>query len=162
MAVYRDNPRYIIVGEAPSLFRNQPGLTFGGKSRPVFEEFLKELGVTREDVYSTNMAHCIIPEEQAGDLDACLPFLKEEISMINCSHVILMGRPVVKRMLGEDYPLSGYSVNYLGKTYYCIWHPMSVVYRPEMYETYIQAARKIKDAESSVRTVMTLDKWFSQ
>jgi uracil-DNA glycosylase family 4 len=96
--------RVMLVGEAPGADEDRQGLPFVGQSGQLLDKMLATIGLTRENFYITN----IIPWRPPGnrqptpaEADACLPFVKRHIDLVNPDFLILVGGVAVKTLLGS-------------------------------------------------------------
>ena len=143
--------KLMFIGEAPSIHRDF-NLPFGMKSRKVFEEILTELGQTRETVWTTNVVKCIRLHKHTGILEKCVPYLREEIDIINPESIILFGREVVDTVMqmftvkpsDVRIPLNGHCVNHKEYRFITMYHPMTVIYHPEFRNVYFNIVKKIE------------------
>ena len=140
--------KIMCIGEAPSKHRNF-NETFGMKSKPIFEEFLKRCGLTRNDVWITNVVKCIILHEKTGDPEKCKEFILEEIDIVDPELIILFGKTATKAILGENHRF-GEVIRTLDRVYYCVPHPMVCIYRPAEKENYMRYADKIRSIVDSI------------
>ena len=163
---FRDIPRFIkdraydvmVVGWAPSLYRTEPGDTFGAKSKNVYANFLRNLGYIRKDVYGTNLIKCTIPRFAHGHVENCIHFLWKEIKMVDPKIVALFGRNVQRSVLKSEYPLAGHIIARSGRTFISLWHPMAVVRGRVSEKAFLTASLKIKS--ELLRSKGTLTRWM--
>jgi DNA polymerase len=89
------NARIVLIGEAPGKNEDQTGKAFQGKAGDVLNELLEVSGLTRDDVYITNILKCRPPknhdpsEEQIG---ACLDYLWQQLKCLQPQIIGTMGK----------------------------------------------------------------------
>ena len=127
--------RIMLVGEAPGYQEEKEREPFVGPAGQKLNDILKAMGVSREEVYISNIVKFRpatanqttnnrkpSPEE----MDCCLPFVKAEIGIIRPECIIALGGTAAEGLLR----LSGSVTNMRGK-----WHdldgtPVRVTYHP--------------------------------
>lgn len=119
---------YVIIGEAPSLHKEGPGKPFGAKSWPIYQALLKELGLTNEDVWVTNVVKCTLPWNAVGNRHYCRKFLTRELDIIKPKYIIVLGRKPADLLARPGIALTGSSWQGNGSTCFALPHPMSVHY----------------------------------
>ena len=144
LPIYTDEPRAVLVGEAPSLYRTEPGITFGGRSKEVYEAFLDAANLDRSEVYGTNVVKCALTRKRVGVHKNCVRWLFRELEILKVHSVIVFGRSAIeavggpssiKMTTGEFY---SHDIRFL--TYP---HPMLAIYHPEARESYIAGASSL-------------------
>ncbi|HZE22020.1 MAG TPA: uracil-DNA glycosylase, partial [Desulfobaccales bacterium] len=77
--------RLMFVGEAPGAEEDEQGVPFVGAAGQLLNRMLSKLGLSREEVYITNVVKSRPPgnrDPEADEIAACIPFLKEQIGAI--------------------------------------------------------------------------------
>ncbi|MBN2334981.1 uracil-DNA glycosylase [Candidatus Bathyarchaeota archaeon] len=88
-----DSP-LVLVGEAPGRKEDESGLPFVGSAGKLLDRLLGEAGLTREDVFITNIVKCRPPKNRRpkkGEVDACERFIAEQLDIIRPRVVAPMG-----------------------------------------------------------------------
>ena len=88
------NGKVMIIGEAPGYYEDKHGVPFVGNSGQLLDTMLNLIGLTRKDVYITNVIKCRPPNNRnplAVEINNCLPHLIEEIKTIKPKIIILLG-----------------------------------------------------------------------
>lgn len=86
--------RVLIVGEAPGKNEDLQGKPFVGAAGKFLDELLEVAQLKREDVFIANVLKCRPPSNrnpQAGEIEACAPFLREQTQSINPWIIVTMG-----------------------------------------------------------------------
>jgi Uracil-DNA glycosylase len=84
----------MIVGEAPGASEDETGRPFVGAAGQLLTEALARLGVSRGDVYITNVVKCRPPNNRAPtreEVEACLPYLLRQITLLRPRRIIALG-----------------------------------------------------------------------
>jgi len=95
-----------LIGEAPGENEDREGEPFVGKSGHKLDEWLSLVGLSREHLYITNLLKCRPPEnkfpEETGKeapTTQCLPYLREQLRIVNPLAIVLMGKQAVHHVL---------------------------------------------------------------
>lgn len=93
--------KIMFVGEAPGKWgAGQIGIPFTrDRSGRFFQDCLGECGLTKEDVYVTNIVKCC-PEDNRTpyptEINNCKEYLMQEIVTVNPTYIIPLGRPATQ------------------------------------------------------------------
>jgi DNA polymerase len=92
----------MLIGEAPGADEDREGIPFVGLSGKLLNKMLSSIGLSRSEVYITN----IIPWRPPGNRQptiqetaSCLPFIQRHIELINPKVLILVGGTASKTLL---------------------------------------------------------------
>jgi uracil-DNA glycosylase family 4 len=90
------NPEATIfmIGQAPGEVEDREGMLFAGPSGVLFDQLLTCAGLQRRDIYLTNLIKCFLPKSRRPsrpELDACCPYLIEEIRMVSPRILVPLG-----------------------------------------------------------------------
>ena len=140
--------KVMFVGEAPGYWEDQKGLPFVGRAGKVLDELLREIGLSRDEVYITNIVKCRPPENRdptEEEIKACSPYLDRQIDIIRPKVIVPLGRHSMRYILEkfgfEPEPISRVH----GKTFEAhtlfgrivimpAYHPAAALYRPQIRE----------------------------
>jgi uracil-DNA glycosylase family 4 len=114
----------MFIGEAPGFHEDKQGEPFVGAAGQLLTRMLGEvLGVARDDIYIANVIKCRPPgnrDPQEDEIDACTPWLVEQVSLIQPRVIVTLGNFATKfvlqtaqgitRMRGRAYPWHGRTV----------------------------------------------------
>ena len=113
----------MFIGEAPGLHEDRQGEPFVGAAGQLLTRMLGEIGLRREDVYIANVVKCRPPGNRdplPAEIEACTPWLIEQIGLIQPVLVVTLGNFATKFVLqtqrgitsmrGSVYPWHGRSV----------------------------------------------------
>lgn len=94
----------MIVGEGPGQNEDETGIPFVGKAGQLLDKILASVTLTEADVYICNIVKCRPPENRTpatDEMDACRPYLLEQIRMVNPKIVLLTGASAVRGLTGD-------------------------------------------------------------
>lgn len=87
--------RIMLIAEAPGKWEDSKGVPLIGKTGEETDWLLARHGIQRSDIYVTNVVKCRPKDNKdpkPHQLDACIPWLEEELRMVQPKLVISMGR----------------------------------------------------------------------
>jgi uracil-DNA glycosylase family 4 len=129
-----DSP-LMFVGEAPGADEDEQGEPFVGKAGQLLTKIIETMGLSRADVYIANILKCRpdTPEQSAGnrkptpdEMATCLPYLHEQIDLIQPKVLVALGGTAVEGLLGKTIGIT--KLRGTWKTYRNI--PLMPTYHP--------------------------------
>jgi uracil-DNA glycosylase len=87
--------RIMLIGEAPGWNEDQQGRPFVGAAGRFLEELLASAGMTRGEVFITNVVKSRPPGNRdplPDEIAACAPFLERQIEVIDPDVIVTLGR----------------------------------------------------------------------
>jgi len=126
------NARYMFIGQSLHEPGAQSGLPFALGSGYLIDAALRLVGLDRHDVFLTNAVHCH-PERNAPgtpeQLNACLPYLAEEISIVEPDMILCLGNDAKGSVtkIAERHTLTGKIGGKDGPIVACLIHPAAVL-----------------------------------
>ncbi len=118
------NADLIFIGEGPGFHEDRQGEPFVGAAGQLLTRMLGEIGLAREHVYIANVIKCRPPgnrDPQLDEIDACTPWLVEQISLIQPKLVVTLGNFATKYVLQTQRGITSMR----GKVYG--WHGRKVI-----------------------------------
>ncbi len=97
--------RLMIVGEAPGKNEDLHGEPFVGAAGALLDELLAGIDVTRPEVYIANVLKCRPPanrDPRPDEIEACKPYLQDQIRMIGPEVVMTLGNFATKLLLRTE------------------------------------------------------------
>ena len=85
----------LLVGEAPGRSEDEQGRPFVGRSGKLLDELLAEAGLTRGDVFITNVVKARPPgnrDPRADEVAHHMPWLEQQLALIRPRVIITVGR----------------------------------------------------------------------
>jgi DNA polymerase len=125
----------MFIGEAPGADEDRRGEPFVGRAGELLTKIIKAMGFERSDVYIANVLKCRpdMPPGSSGnrpptpdEMQTCLPYLTEQIDLIQPKVLVALGATAVEGLLGTR----GVMRELRGK-----WHshqetPLMITYHP--------------------------------
>ena len=98
----------LIVGEGPGHDEDLRGEPFVGRSGQLLARMLAAIGLTREQVYITNIVKCRPPnnrDPRAEEAQQCRVYLDAQIRLLAPKVILSVGRVSAQNLLGSNLPL---------------------------------------------------------
>lgn len=95
----------MFVGEAPGETEDRVGRPFVGPAGQKLDEMVRAMGLRREDVYIANVLKSRPPENRTplqSEVDACGPYLVDQIRIIRPRVLVTLGGPATKLLLATE------------------------------------------------------------
>jgi len=129
----------IFVGEAPGRNEDKNGEPFVGVAGKKLSIALNEAGISRDDVYITNIVKCRPPNNRVpntDERDTCQEYLKQEISIIKPKIICILGNTAFNSILGgsEITKFRGKIVRKDNQLYFLTVHPAATIYNQGLIE----------------------------
>lgn len=99
----------MFIGEAPGREEDIQGLPFVGDAGKLLTRLIERMGFRREEVYIGNIIKCRPPlnrDPQEEEINACMPFIKEQIRIISPRVIMSLGRVSAQTLIGLKTPIS--------------------------------------------------------
>jgi uracil-DNA glycosylase family 4 len=135
----------MFVGEAPGAEEDRQGLPFVGRAGQLLNQMLEEIGLSREDVFIANVLKSRPPgnrDPQPGEIEACEPYLWEQVRLIEPRVVCTLGNFATKLLTGSQTGITKVrgapQVHELGnRMVYLLplFHPAAALRTPSVKET---------------------------
>ncbi len=129
----------IFVGEAPGKNEDQNGEPFIGVAGKKLSVALEEAGISRDDVYITNIVKCRPPNNRVpttNERDTCKEYLKQEIAIIKPKLICILGNTAFNSILGgsEITKFRGKVVRKDNLLYFLTIHPAATIYNQKLID----------------------------
>ncbi len=95
----------MFIGEAPGEEEDRTGRPFVGRAGKKLDEMITAMGLQRADVYIANLLKSRPPANRTplpSEVEACSPFLAEQIRQIRPRVIVALGGPATKWLLGTS------------------------------------------------------------
>lgn len=130
----------IFVGEAPGRNEDKNGEPFVGAAGKKLSAALEGAGVSREQVYITNVVKCRPPNNRVPNTterETCKEYLKKEISIIEPKIICVLGNTAFNSVLGgsEITKFRGKLARKDNQLYFITIHPAATIYNQELIST---------------------------
>ncbi|MDH3364858.1 MAG: uracil-DNA glycosylase [Thermoplasmata archaeon] len=144
--------RIVFVGEAPGRDEDLRGEPFVGSAGRTLNKAFADLGVSRDDVFVTNLVKCRPPgnrKPRRDEIEACKGNLCAEVHQIEPSVLCLLGQTVTQELLGYKGRMSDLvgkevEATVCGRRIKCVvaYHPAACLYRRSNYESFSMAIER--------------------
>jgi uracil-DNA glycosylase family 4 len=135
----------MFVGEAPGAREDEQGVPFVGQAGRLLDTLLGEIGLTRPDVFVTNVLRCRPPQNRdplPSEIDNCQGYLFRTLELIRPRVVCTLGNFATKLLRADQTGITRLhgreEVRRVGPRtvrLYPIYHPAAALYTPSMLET---------------------------
>ena len=137
--------RLMLVGEQPGDREDRAGEPFVGPAGRLLDGVLEEAGVSRDEVYITNVVkhfkfvprggRRIHQKPNAREIFACRPWLEAELDRVKPETLICLGATAAQALLGRDFRITK-SRGEVIQSEWCdatmaTWHPAAVLRMPD-------------------------------
>jgi uracil-DNA glycosylase family 4 len=132
----------MFIGEAPGKNEDLQGEPFVGAAGKLLNEMLAGIGLERKDIYITNIVKYRPPnnrDPEEAEKEAFMPYLKQQVAVIEPKLVIFLGRHAMNVFLPElkISQAHGKPVRKGGQVYLPLFHPAAALYNGAMRQTLI-------------------------
>ena len=140
----------MFVGEGPGEQEDRTGRPFVGAAGQLLNKLLAQAGLSRSDVYITNIVKCRPPgnrDPQPGEVAACRPYLEAQIALITPRVICLLGRPATHALLSPTASMGrvhGAPQEVDGITYVPLYHPAAALHQPSLGTALVQDMERLK------------------
>lgn len=150
------NAKLVFVGEAPGADEDEQGLPFVGRAGQLLDKMIGAMGLDPDkDVYVCNIIKCRPPgnrRPEPAEIEACIPFLHEQLAAIDPKVIVAMGNTAVSALLNTKLgitKLRGSWKLYKGRT------PVMPTYHPSyLIRPSAQQVEAKKQAWEDLQAVM--------
>lgn len=129
--------KLIFVSEGPGRDEDMAGRPFVGEAGKLLTKIIeKGMGLTRKDVYICNVVKCRPPgnrDPEKDEIKACIPFLKQQISIIKPEVICILGRIAGQALLGGGFKITlerGTWNSYMDIPVMPTYHPAYILRNP--------------------------------
>jgi DNA polymerase len=152
----------MFIGEGPGFNEDKQGLPFVGASGNYLTQMLTKIGLSRGEVFITNVVKCRPPENRdpmQDEIDACKPYLDAQIAQIDPLVIVTLGRYSMARYFpgGKITKIHGQPRFEGGRAYYPLFHPAAVLRNPNMQTDYEADFQKLHEVLAQVKALRTSD-----
>ncbi len=142
------NAKLMFIGEAPGGEEDKQGRPFVGRAGKLLTRLIEAAGHKREEFYITNICKCRPPNNRTPtpwEMEACFPYLKEQIQIIDPKVLCLLGATAARAFLGRNVAITkerGSIINWDGRLLYLTYHPAYVLRNPNAEITLFEDIKK--------------------
>jgi len=135
----KGNPKskVVFIGEAPGRSEDGKGEPFVGAAGKKLSLALEYAGLSREQVYITNIVKCRPPNNRVPkqeERESCNYYLQSELEIINPKIICIMGNTAYGSLLGGSNITQnrGKIIEKEGRKYFLTIHPAATIYNQEL------------------------------
>jgi DNA polymerase len=128
------NADLMFIGEAPGFHEDKQGEPFVGAAGQLLNRLLEGIGLAREDVYIANVLKSRPPgnrDPEPDEIEACTPWLIEQISIIQPRLIMTLGNFATKYVLQTTQGITrmrGTVHSWHGRTVIPTFHPAAILH----------------------------------
>ena len=127
----------MFIGEGPGFHENEQGRPFVGAAGNFLEELLASIGLTREQVFITNIVKCRPPgnrDPQTAEIEACSGYLERQIAALNAKAIVTLGRFSMARFFpnARISSIHGRAQRVGGRMVVAMYHPAAALHQPSL------------------------------
>jgi DNA polymerase len=124
----------MIVGEAPGFNEDRQGEPFVGAAGKLLDTLLARIGLSRADVFITNVLKCRPPmnrDPMPNEAEACSPYLQRQLQLVQPKAVLILGRHALERLMpgqGSISRIHGSLIKRGDVAYVPLYHPAAALH----------------------------------
>ncbi|MEM1581032.1 MAG: type-4 uracil-DNA glycosylase [Candidatus Bathyarchaeia archaeon] len=152
------NTSTVFIGEAPGYWEDIKGKPFVGSAGNLLNRILEKVGISRNDIYITNVVKCRPPgnrDPRQEEIEACRNYLDRQLDAIRPSIIVTLGRHSTAYIfLKAGIPFKSISESqgkvyetrfWETKTYIVVsYHPAAALYNVKLEKEIEKALRVVK------------------
>ena len=99
----------MLIGEGPGEQEDLQGVPFVGRAGKLLDDMLKMIDLDRSRVYIANIVKCRPPHNRdplPEEREACLPWLRQQIDIVDPKIIICLGRIAARRLIKPDFRIT--------------------------------------------------------
>ena len=123
----------MLIGEGPGEQEDLQGVPFVGRAGQLLDDMLKMIDLDRSRVYIANIVKCRPPHNRdplPEEREACLPWLRQQIDIVDPKIIICLGRIAATSLISEDFRITrqhGQWFDADGRRCLAIYHPSALL-----------------------------------
>src|SRR3954464_5489095 len=145
----------MFVGEAPGFHEDKQGVPFVGAAGKLLSKLLEGIGLSRDEVYITNVLRCRPPGNRdplPEEIAACETHLFKTIQLVEPKLIATLGNFSTKLLSGRQNGIrqvhgreQRVTLGGMDVTLYPIFHPAAALYTPRMLQVLETDFRRIPE-----------------
>jgi DNA polymerase len=150
--------KIILLGQAPGAKENLKGVPFCGRSGKLLDNLLKIAGIDRKKIFITSPIKCFPPKNRKPkeeEIEACLPYLKKQIEIINPKYFILLGEVAFSVFFTHEKlkDFRGKWIEKNDKEFFVTYHPAAGLRFPKIRQILKEDFKKLKKGLETIKTL---------
>lgn len=141
----------MFVGEGPGQQEDETGHPFVGKSGKLLTTELRKIGITRDQVFVTNIVKCRPPGNRnplADEIAACNDWLSAQIALVEPKFIVIVGGPSLNTLVSKDLRITKARSRVFRKEgilFIPILHPAAALRSPDTMKLFLEDLANLKD-----------------
>ena len=150
----------MFIGEGPGASEDKQGRPFVGASGKFLDQLLAQAGVTRSEVWITNVVKCRPPgnrDPQMDEIETCTTnYLENQIKIVNPSIIVTLGRHSMSRFIpGAKITQIHGQMQKIGKRFIIpMFHPAAALhqdrFKPLLLEDFARLPAQLEEARKAL------------
>jgi len=147
----------MFIGEGPGRDEDLQGEPFVGKAGQALTILLRNAGLSRDEVFITNIVKCRPPDNrdpQPDEVEACREYLDGQIACIRPRLICTLGRPALQTLVDPTasvMKLNGTVIERHGLSYVPLIHPAAGLHNENMQEPIKEGFRRLGEVLARYR-----------
>jgi DNA polymerase len=143
--------RIMFVGEGPGEQEDLSGHPFVGKSGQLLTRELEKIGVSRADVFITNIVKCRPPQNRVpltDEIAACNDWLGAQIALIEPKFIVPVGGPSLQTLVSKNLRITKARSQVFRKDgilFIPILHPAAALRAPDVMKQFLEDLTNLRD-----------------
>jgi DNA polymerase len=107
----------MLIGQGPSQTDDRTGVPYSGPAGDYLDKALQQAGLSREQVWITNVTKCLAVRQRQGErpelrpprkgeVSACRPWLEEELLLVRPAAIVAVGGPAAQALIDPGFNLT--------------------------------------------------------
>ncbi len=141
----------MFVGEGPGEQEDLSGEPFVGKSGQLLSRELEKIGISRGEIFITNIVKCRPPQNRTpltDEIAACNDWLSAQIALIDPKFIVPVGGPSLQTLISKNLRITKARSNVFRKDgilFIPILHPSAALRAPETMKLFLEDLANLKD-----------------
>ena len=158
--VGNQNADVMFIGEGPGEQEDLKGEPFVGPAGKLLDDMMAIIDLDRTNCYIANIVKCRPPgnrDPQDVEQDACIGYLRTQVSLIKPKIIICLGRIAAKRIIDPEFRITrdhGAWTQRGGIWMTAIYHPSALLRdpskRPDTFEDLLSIRDKIRQVNAAI------------
>ena len=150
----------LFIGEAPGEQEDLKGEPFVGAAGRLLDDMLAIIDLNRSNCYIANIVKCRPPgnrDPMDDEQDACIGYLRNQVSLINPKIIVCLGRVAAKRVIDPDFKITrdhGTWKQRNGIWFTALYHPSALLRdaskRPDTFDDLLLLREKIQQTGARI------------
>jgi len=147
--------KVMFIGEGPGEQEDLKGEPFVGPAGKLLDDMMSIIDLDRTNSYIANIVKCRPPmnrDPMDTEQEACVPYLYEQIRLVNPKIIVCLGRIAAMKLIREDFRITrehGTWIEKNGIWMTAMYHPSALLRdvskRPETFDDLLKIRQKMNE-----------------